>query len=166
MYYFWDFAFLPIRPPLSPENLLKAGGILLEVFVNPLNLVVPLWPRAWVIVPLLLLAIGGGSLLQRSWRAGLLLLLPIVLAVIASGLKQYPLHGRLILELVPALFLLIAEGTQGLGERVTRRSNVLYKAVLVLLLAYHCLSAVYHATGVRPRPFNSHGDLHQNIFIE
>jgi hypothetical protein len=165
MYVFWDFAFLPIRP-LSIDNLRKAGAILLEVFVNPLNLVAPLWPRAGVILPLLLVAIGGVSLLQRSWRTGLLLILPILLAAFASGLKQYPLHGRLILELVPALFLLIAEGTEWLGQRETHRSNSLYKTVLVLILAYPCLSTVYHATGVRPRYFNSHGDLHKNVFIE
>jgi uncharacterized membrane protein len=166
MYIFWDFAFLPLRPPLSPDKLLKAGAILLEVFVNPLNLVVPLWPLAGVILPLLLLAIGGVSLLQRSWRTGLLLILPIVLAVLASGLKQYPLHGRLILELVPALFLLTAEGTEWLVRKDTSRANTLYKTVIVLLLAYPCLSSTYHATGVRTRLFNSHGDLHKNIFIE
>jgi hypothetical protein len=165
MYLFWDFAFLPIRPPLSQDNLRKAGGILLELFVNPLNLVAPFWPRVTVLVPLLLLALGGGSWLRRSGRTGLLLVLPIALAGLASGLKQYPLHGRLILELVPALFLLIAEGTEWLGRNDTSRSMLLYKAVLVLALAYPCLSAAYHALEVRPRPFNSHGDLHQNVFV-
>jgi hypothetical protein len=115
---------------------------------------------------MLLLAIGGTSLLRRSCRAGLLLVLPIALAVLASSLKQYPLHGRLILELVPALFLLIAEGTHWINRNDTTRTKLFYKAVVVLLLAYPCLSAVYHATGVRPRPFNSHGDLHANVFIE
>ena len=166
MYLFWDFAFLPIRPPLSHDSLRKAGGILLELFVNPLNLVAPIWPRIAIIVPLVLLVIGGVSLLQHAWRTGLLLVMPIVLAVLASGLKQYPLHGRLILELVPALFLLGAEGTEWLACRDTSRAKLLYKVVLVLLLAYPCLSAVYHATGVRPRPFNSHGDLHRNVFID
>jgi hypothetical protein len=165
MYLFWDFAFLPIRPPLSPDNLRKAGRILLEVFVNPLNLVAPFWPRVTVLVPMVLLALGGSSWLRRSWRTGLLLVLPIALAGLASSLKQYPLHGRLILELVPALFLLIAEGTEWLGRSTTSRSMLLYKAVLVLVLAYPCLSAAYHALEVRPRPFNSHGDLHENVFI-
>ncbi|HZW30438.1 MAG TPA: glycosyltransferase family 39 protein [Isosphaeraceae bacterium] len=166
MYRFWDFAFLPIQPPLSQDKLLKAGGILLELFVNPLNLVAPLWPRVAVLVPVLLLALGGVSRFQRSWPTGLLLVLPIVLALVASALKQYPLHGRLILELVPALFLLIAEGTEWLGRGDSRHLGLLYKAVLILLLAYPCLSAVYYASGVRQRPFNSHGDLHGNVFMD
>ena len=41
-----------------------------------------------------------------------ILVLPIVLAMVASAMKRYPLHGRLILELVPAFFLLIAQGTE------------------------------------------------------
>ncbi len=45
MYRFWDFAFLPLNP-LSRESLAKAAGILLEIFVNPLNLVAPIWPWA------------------------------------------------------------------------------------------------------------------------
>ena len=44
MYIFWDFAFLPIWPlPMSVERSTKTIGILLEVFVNPLNMVQPLW---------------------------------------------------------------------------------------------------------------------------
>ena len=50
MYRFWDFAFLPLNL-LSRGGLTKAAGILLEIFVNPLNLVPPIWPWAGVILP-------------------------------------------------------------------------------------------------------------------
>jgi hypothetical protein len=45
------------------------------------------------------------------------------------------------------------------------RRKLVYKTVLVLLLAYPCFSAVYAASGPRPRYFNSHGDLHNNVFL-
>jgi hypothetical protein len=140
--------------------------MLLEIFVNPLNLVALPWTRVGVIAPLLLMLIGGLAIARRSWTMYLFLILPIILAMVASAMKRYPLHGRLILELVPALFLLIAEGTEWIARRDPSRVRLLYKAVLVFLLASPCLSAVYQATGVRPRDFNPHGDLHRNVFIE
>jgi hypothetical protein len=165
MYLFWDFAFIPIHLRDSGD-LAKAGGILLEIFVNPLNLVVPAWPRASVILPLVLMAAGLYSTARRSFAIHGLLSLPIALAIAASCARRYPFHGRLILELVPALFLLIAEGTDWLYRRDMTRSRMVYKTILVALLAYPCLSALYHAPWPQLRNFNRHGDLRRNVFIE
>jgi hypothetical protein len=167
MYRFWYFAFLPLWPwPVSADDLHKAGGILLEIFVNPLNLVAPIWPSAGVILPVLLVLLGGASLARRSGMTCLLLTLPIFLAIVASVLKGYPLHGRLMLELVPAFFILIAEGTEWLYGRACRQRQWLYGTILVLLLAYPGLSAFWNVVGTRFRFFNAHGDLHSNVFIE
>jgi len=165
MYHFWWFAFLPVWP-LSLENLARAAGILLEIFVNPLNLVGPLWPWVGVVLPLSLVLAGGVSLARRSWPAWAILVLPVALAIVASAMKRYPFHGRLILELVPAFFLLIAEGTERLRDLAAGRARLGYKAVLVVLLAYPCLASVYQAAGAAPRDFNRHGDLRNNLFIQ
>jgi hypothetical protein len=166
MYRFWDFAFLPLGHwPITVEDLQKAAGILLEVLVNPLNLVPPIWPYAAVILPLLLLAIGVVSLARRSGMTCLLFVLPVVLAMAASALKRYPLHGRLILELIPACLILIAEGTDWLHAHDASPRKLVYKAILVLLLAYPCLSAITNAASPY-RKFNAHGDIHNNLFIE
>ena len=50
MYVFWNFAFLPV-PPGGRTELIKLGGVLLEVFVNPLNLVAPVDPALGVVLP-------------------------------------------------------------------------------------------------------------------
>ncbi|MGO9463610.1 MAG: hypothetical protein ACLQVF_05535 [Isosphaeraceae bacterium] len=166
MYIFWDFAFLPLWPwPSAPVSLVKAGGILLDLFVNPLNLVHPAFHWLAVVLPLCLLVGGTVRLCRRSWPVWLMLVLPFALAVVASVMKRYPLHGRLILALVPAFFLLMAEGTQAVFELDRGRRKLLSKAVLVLLLAYPCFAAVYEASAPRPRYFNSHGDLHNNLFL-
>jgi hypothetical protein len=167
MYLFWDFAFLPLRPwPIRTHDLHKTVGILLEILVNPLNLVAPIWPYAGAILPLVLLVVGGASLARRSEATCLMLAAPIALAIVASALERYPFHGRLILELVPGLLILIAEGTAWLQRRDPSRHKLVYKVILVLLLAYPSASAIYHATGVRLRGFNAHGDLHNNLFIK
>jgi len=166
MYIFWDFAFLPLWPsPTSPVSPLKAGGIVLELLVNPLNLVPP--PLGWVgtVLPLSLLVVGAVRQFRRSWPVWLMLVLPVFFAVIASVMKRYPLHGRLILELVPAFFLLVAAGTQAVFELDRSQARLVYKVMLVVLLAYPCWSAIYEASAPRPRYFNSHGDLHNNQFL-
>jgi hypothetical protein len=110
----------------------------------------------------LLMAIGGFSLALRERRVFLILALPILLALVAAAWRKYPLHGRLMIELVPAFYVMIAEGTQRLR---TRLGGPAYVVVLVLLLAYPCASTFYEAQAPRARYFNQHGDLHDNCFI-
>ena len=116
--------------------------------------------------PSLLLLLGMWSLARRAWPDWAILVLPIALAVVASAMKRYPIHGRLILELVPSFFLLIAEGTEWLRGWERGRIKLGYALVLILLLTYPCLVAFQNAASVPIRDFNSHGDLRKNIFIE
>jgi hypothetical protein len=166
MWGFWHFAFLPLTWPPTRDGLLKSAGLLLEVFVNPLNLLAPGGSLIGVIVPLLLLIAGGLSWARRSATTVLLLVLPIALAIIASVLGRYPFHGRLILELVPALFLLIAAGTEWVAHRFPTRSGIVYKTLLLALLTFPCWYACSSNLQRRDRGFNSHGDLHDNVFID
>ncbi len=167
MYRFWYFAFLPLWPlPLDRARLAIVAGILLEIFVTPLNLIAPVWPRAGVVVPVLMLLLGMWSLARRAWPYWAVLILPITLAVVASAMKRYPIHGRLILELVPSFLLLIAEGTEMLRGWERGRIKLGYALVLILLLTYPCLVAFQNAALVPIRDFNRHGDLRKNIFIE
>jgi hypothetical protein len=162
MYVFWDFAFLPV-PPHSRAELVKAGGIVIEVFVNPLNLVPYVFSPWFVLIPLMLWLIGGISLARRIPGVFLILMLPMLLALFAAGFRKYPFHGRLLIELVPAFYLFIAEGTDWLRARFGRP---VYLVALLLLLTYPCLTTFYEATGSRLRDFNIHGDLHRNRFME
>jgi hypothetical protein len=166
MYVFWDFAFLPVWPlPMDASRLAAAAGILLEIFVTPLNLVAPYWPWVGVILPIILLFVGEWSLARRSWPVCAVLVAPIALAVVASALKRYPLHGRLILELVPAFFILIAEGTEILHGWDKSRIKLGFIVVLILLFTYPCLAALANVASVRERDFNRHGDIRNNLFM-
>jgi len=164
MYVFWKFAFLPIWPfPPSVLRSYETIGILLEVFANPLNMVHPLW--IGVFLPLLTLLAGAYSLARRSWPAWVVLVMPIVLAMLASALNRYPFHGRLILELVPAIFLLMALGLECFAAKVPGSSQAAYKVLLVVLIGYPCLAALNQAVFRPVRDGNRHGDLHTNLFI-
>ncbi len=58
---------------------------------------------------MLLAAIGAVAILLRRWQVGLILILPVVSALAASALQKYPFSGRLLLFVVPAVLLLMAE---------------------------------------------------------
>lgn len=166
MYHFWYFAFLPLGFPSTVEGLSRTADLLLEVFVNPMNLLAPGGSRLGVVLPLILLIAGGLSLARRSPRSFLLLAVPVAMAMAASVARYYPFHGRLLLELVPAPFLLIAEGTESVARRFPGRGGLAFRMLLIGLLAYPCWDACYHTTGWRDREFNIHGDLHRNVFID
>ena len=166
MYVFWDFAFLPLRFPLTTEGLFKSIGLILEVFVNPLNLLSPGGSRFGVVLPLVLLIAGGIMMGRRSPRIFLLLAAPIALALGASVARYYPFHGRLILELVPFLFILVAQGIETISRPFASRSGIAYKTLLIALLTFPCWDACINATSRHSRDFNRHGDLHPNVFID
>jgi hypothetical protein len=162
MYVFWNFAFVPF-PIRSRADLITTGGIILEVFVNPLYLVPWSLPVYMVVFPVVLWLLGAFSLGRRHPEFFLCLVLPIMLAFCAAAGRKYPFHGRLLIELVPAFYLVIAEGADWLRVRLGRP---VFLAVLIVMLTYPSLSAIWESTGIRYRDFNIHGDLHRNRFME
>lgn len=162
MYVFWDFAFLPF-PPKTGGDLAKAAGILLETFVTPLNLVPRMLPYAFAAFALLMTIRGARSLGRRDVATLAILVAPLFVALAASAIRRYPFHGRLILWLAPALFLLIAEGVRLVRFR---RGAAWYAFVLAFLMTYPVLSTLYEAVPPHYRDFNRHGDLRRNQFME
>ncbi|AMV37066.1 glycosyltransferase family 39 protein [Planctomyces sp. SH-PL62] len=162
MYVFWNFAFLPF-PPTDRKSLARAVGIVLETFVTPLNLTPRLLPYAFALFALAMAIQGARRIARRDAGTLGVLLLPMALALAASALRRYPFHGRLILWLAPAFFLLIAEGLQDLRHR---RGRLWYSAALAFLLIYPTFDTLYEAVPPHIREFNSHGDLRKNRFME
>lgn len=162
MYVFWDFAFLPF-PPSDWGSIKKAGGILLETFVTPLNLIPPILPFLFAGLATGFLILGIASLARREPAALGMLIAPVAFALAASALRRYPFHGRLILWLAPAFFLGIAEGFQVLRRWGGRAVPI---ALATLLLLYPTLDALYQSSSPRPRGFQVHGDLRRNQFME
>ena len=109
----WGFAFLPL-PPRSLADLERIFWQSINVFNSPSGIVTPLG-----VLPSAFIALGVISarrlVLGRRWKGGLFLLVsPILLAVVASMLHQYPFHGRLLLFLIPSVHLLVGQGTAAL----------------------------------------------------
>jgi len=179
----WDFAFLPL-PPRSAAELERVFWQLVNVFDSPADVVTPLG-----VIPSALLALGlfiaGALALGLRWPGGAYLLVsPLLFALGASALRQYPFHGRLLLFLVPMVHLLVAEGAASVALAASRLARGLaaplpawnwIRTVLAgictlialtpaFLLYQPAADVVAHYTyAKRYRLFDSHGDLRNDL---
>ena len=141
MWGFWAFAF----PPMPPTSLWDATWVprrFLYLFVNPLNFETPLGARLSALPAFGLFVAGCLSLAKRDKAHFGMLVLPIVFVLLASSLRLYPFHGRLVLFLVPSLLLFIAEGAGWCRE--TFGGGAMWAFVLGALLLFPSLGAFYH----------------------
>jgi hypothetical protein len=153
----WAFAFLPI-PPRSLADLERMFWQVLNIFNNPAWVLTPLGVLVSAFLALGLYLVGAISLGLR-WRGGAYLLIaPVVFALFASALHQYPFHGRLLLFLVPTIHLLVAEGAVALA----RPRGVLLTIVLgVFLLSQPTRVVIWNELVMKRNHdgYDSHGDL-------
>lgn len=133
---FWKSGFMPM-PPWN--NWGWFGSILESSFSNPLGL-------SFVGLSAVLLLIGCISIFLRKWTIGLVLVLTIMTTLVASGLQKYPFKVRLILFLVPIIFILIAEGIERIRSTLANYSRVVASftvaALALLLLTQPVISAI------------------------
>jgi Dolichyl-phosphate-mannose-protein mannosyltransferase len=158
----WDFAFLPV-PPRSRADLVRDFWHLINVFNNPTGLLTPLGILGSAFFAAGLFLVGAGSLILGR-RGGHLYLLtaPIVFTLIASGLRQYPFHGRLLLFLVPGLHLIVAQGAAAITRPGRGWLTFALGAFLVLMpagtsLQHNIVQRRAHTE------YDSHGDLSHDV---
>ena len=140
---FWGDSFMPF-PPLSFSEVKWFVDTFFVIFEKPVGLILS-GVAAFAFI------IGGISTFSKEKEGGLVLLSPILLALLASGLHKYPFHGRLLLFAVPTLLLFIAEGTERVLEKTKPASAVIGITLVGLLFFPPLLSASYHL--VKPRTF-------------
>jgi hypothetical protein len=156
----WNFAFLPL-PPRSMADVSLVAEAMANVFINPASVLTPLSLPYTALLASVLALIGCVSL-GRRWPGGLFVVIsPLLLALAASALHQYPFHGRLLLYLVPTYLLLLAEGVAAIG----RTTGWPVTLVLACFLLYGEAAEItwYKAIQARSRTFDSHGDLKNDL---
>ncbi len=131
---FWADGMLPLLPK-SMGDILQWAKVLLEAFDNPGGLTL-------TGLAAFLFATGCVYLYRQHHIVILLIISPILVALLASGLHKYPFKTRLIMFLVPALLLVVAEGTWLIYQAVQPISRVLGIVLIGLLLFYPVTSAL------------------------
>jgi hypothetical protein len=126
---FWNQGFVP-----RPLRLLKTAGWFwdqgLSVFTDP-TLLRYRWPAVFLLVA------PFGLVAMWRWRRDVALLLagPVVVAILAALLQQYPFRGRLIFYLIPSLLLAISAWAEWIRRMGSRLHPALGGALMIALAA-------------------------------
>lgn len=99
-----------------------------------------------VILTLTLCGLSITRLFRKDWQLLIVLVLPIFLTLLASGLKVYPFYERLTVFLAPLFALLIAQGCDEIGAFLPIRArNQFTGLVIMLLLAWPLWTSINQA---------------------
>lgn len=141
--------FMPL-PPASVTDLNWFVQASLKMLYDPLGL---LWNLTTIenavlreslkvpLLPMVFLAVGLLYFFRKNKKTFLILLFPVILHLLASGLKLYPFMERFILFSAPLLILFIAAGGQKIISYIPEGSK--WRLVLpVLLLAVPTVRSV------------------------
>jgi len=129
---YWRFAFAPI-PPTSVSDILWYERSFFDVFSFPGGLTL-------TGIAAVAAVLGANEFRRQDQSKFLSLLLPIVVALLASALYRYPFQGRLLLFLVPSLLLLVARGLEAI-----RQTTAVIPGLPVLLIGFLFLDPVLTA---------------------
>jgi hypothetical protein len=124
----WSHSFMPM-PPLSGHDFIWFPNKFFEVFTYPGGL-----PLAGLAA--LCFVIGYPAKFFENRHSFYILTLPVLMALVASGLHKYPFGGRLILYIVPTLLIFIAEGVDQVIHYTKHTGRIVGISLCVLLL-YH-----------------------------
>ncbi len=157
----WDFAFLPI-PPRSSADVRKVFWAIANLFDSPSDVKMPIGMVPTAIVAMLLWIVGAISLGRRRPGGLYLLAAPLAFTLVASALHQYPFHGRLLIFLVPAVQMLVAEGAAALARPGGWPLAMLLGA---FLLFQPVCDALWHRfiQAINHDAYDTHGDLRPDL---
>lgn len=131
---YWAGAFMPF-PPRDVQDLRW-------FVVNAQNLQHDVLGMGAISGALLLIVIGW-RIVYRRFRYGVILLIaPIGFALVASSLHLYPFSGRLLIFLIPMLFLALSAGTSHI-VRLGHGASAVMSVLVVMLLFYRPIDLLH-----------------------
>lgn len=155
---FWASSFAPI-PPSSLDDLRWFGEAALGLVYLGMHQmgtafreVLPGWFSAPIFMLLALTVAGSAALARQSGRAAAVGALSLLAVLGASALHQYPFRARLILFLVPFVFLALAALVQQVHELTRRWAGPWLAAALAI------------ATVSMPLRLSAHTLVHPNNY--
>lgn len=152
---FWAGVFLAIyfillRYQTRSEYLIKFWGNLLSYMPVPPWRDFSWFPKALKGLFFIVAGLSSGLILvssiyilglwrflrEKNWQWTLFLIIPIGLNMIASGFQKFPFHGRLILYLLPLIFIVLGKGIDTLIDKIHNSAIAIFVflALMILLL--------------------------------
>ncbi len=147
---YWQAYFMPMPPWSHASWLLDAyRSLLLPVAGRTDLFALLIWS------PLIL--IGAVSLVLADRPFAWIVLLPFGLTLIASAMHEYPVWDRLLLFLVPLVYLLAAEGLRRIflwGQRWNRVAGIAAAAVIGIAILWPMLVSAKRNFFAPPHPWD------------
>ena len=132
----YSYSFMPM-PPFSVHDILWYPFKFFEVFRYPAGL-------SFVGLTALCFVIGCTSKFFENRHPFYLLTLPILIALVVSGLHKFPFVGRHILFIVPIIMIFIGEGVDQVIHNTKHTGRIVGVSLCVLLLCQPAFKAVSH----------------------
>lgn len=125
----WSAGFNPFAPfpPLNASDLNWYFNAFFNVFTDPLSF-------KYKYIAGILYLLGCAAVFIRNKKMFFLLISPVVMTLIASGLERYPFSQRMLLFLIPIFYFFISEGILWVYKRST-----LVSIVLTIIIAFNPL---------------------------
>lgn len=127
---FWDnlLSFMPMPPWRDITWFPKALTGLFFVVAG-------LSSSLLLVLPVYILGLWG-FWREAKWQWILALTLPVAINILVSGFHKYPFHGRLILYLLPLVFVVLGKGVDLLMHLIPNRvlANLAFAGLLILFL--------------------------------
>ena len=133
----WSDSFMPL-PPISFSDFKWYIQTFFQVFRSPVGINL-------TGIAALTFLIGCISMFAKNKQWFFILLSPVAITLLASGFHMYPFKGRLILFIVPAMLLFIAEGVEYTWNKTKSASPLIVSILVGLLFSHPILYASYHA---------------------
>lgn len=131
---FWIPYFLSPTLPHLPAKLYNAVSTSSQAFFAAEGGLWRVWASCLLLIPIVF---GGVKLWRRGDVARLLLLIaPLLLAVLASTIRRYPVSPRLLLFALPGLTILLASGIGVAAGALERRVRLPWFAAVTLVLLF------------------------------
>ena len=128
---YWAGHFLPL-PPTSHGDLMWLADHFFKFLAYPGGLGGTEIAIGGIAAALAL--IGVARMLRERWPVAVAVVLPGILALLASGLHKYPFAGRLLLFLVPLVLLAVARGAWEVAAELGPRRPFAAIVLIGLLL--------------------------------
>jgi 4-amino-4-deoxy-L-arabinose transferase-like glycosyltransferase len=134
----WSRAYMPF-PPSTYDDLLWFPKVFLGIFHFPTGV----YPS---IIGALLFIIGTLEIFRNKKRMFYLLIIPIIVTLLASGIQLYPFKkpdhirsGRVLFFIAPMLIILIGAGVERIMEK-TKKYPIISIVLISLLFLYPIVS--------------------------
>jgi hypothetical protein len=156
--HYWDAAFVP-SPLLSVSAVEWFVDSFFGTFQSPVGLELSG-------IAALSFLVGCISMFSNKREKLFVLMSPILLTLLAAGFHKYPFRGRLLLFIVPALLLFIAEGAEQIRCKSGGEAPIVGACLIGLLFFHPLLFASYHlvkpSTREEIKPVMNHIKEHEH----